>query len=116
MSSRQVHPDREDKTVTFSNAYSAMEGLYVYTANKLEAIRTGNDGKRSYKVFDVQELKSVPFWRAVGAELIAQVLFVFLGGCSAMYTGSDPGNAQIIKVSCRTLTTTLKQNKKEEEV
>ena len=101
MSTSQVHPDRQaEKIVTVSNVHAAMEGLYVYTANKLEAIRTGNDGKGSYKIFDVQELKSIPFWRAVGAEFLAQILFVFLGGCSAMYTGADPGNAQIIKVSC----------------
>ncbi|KAK7091111.1 hypothetical protein V1264_008840 [Littorina saxatilis] len=75
-----------------------MEGLYIYTANKLEAIRTGSDGrKKSYKIFDAGEIKSASFLRAVGAEFLAQILFVFLGGCSAMFTTTD--NAQIIKIA-----------------
>ncbi|XP_076456846.1 aquaporin-5-like [Babylonia areolata] len=75
-----------------------MEGLYVYTANKLEAVRKGDDGaKKPYKIVDVQELKSLAFWRAVFAEFLAQILFVFLGGCSAMFTTA--GNDKIIKIA-----------------
>ncbi|XP_076437828.1 aquaporin-5-like [Babylonia areolata] len=76
-----------------------MEGLFVYTANKVEEVRTGADeGKqKGYKIVDVQELKSLAFWRAVGAEFLAQILFVYLGGSSAMFAADD--NAKVIKIA-----------------
>ncbi|KAK6959884.1 hypothetical protein BgiMline_035057, partial [Biomphalaria glabrata] len=58
-----------------------MEALYVHIANKLEGIRFGRP-KPSGKLIDLSELRSLDLWRAVFAEFLAQLLFVFLG-CAA---------------------------------
>ncbi|CAG5133919.1 unnamed protein product, partial [Candidula unifasciata] len=67
-----------------------MEALYIHIANKLEGLRFGKSGP-SGKITDLSELKSAELWRAVFAEFLAQVLFIFLGCASAMRI-SDPGS------------------------
>lgn len=58
-----------------------MDGYFYYITNKLEAIRLGQTSGR----FDiVGELKSYELWRAVSAEFIATMLFVFIGTMSAV--------------------------------
>ncbi|XP_059175182.1 aquaporin-5-like isoform X2 [Physella acuta] len=70
-----------------------MEALYIHIANKLESIRFGKP-KHSGKLIDIAELKTLELWRAVFAEFLAQILFVFLGCASAIAinptNSSDP--------------------------
>ncbi|CAL1534272.1 unnamed protein product, partial [Lymnaea stagnalis] len=76
-----------------------MEALYVHIANKLEAIRYGKP-KPSGKFFDLSELKSLDLWRAVFAEFLAQVLFVFLGCASATsFALSHDSSAHQVKIA-----------------
>nr|BDI24354.1 aquaporin-2 [Peronia verruculata] len=78
-----------------------MEALYIHIATKLEAIRYGRSGP-SGKIFDVNELKSIELWRAVFAEFLAQVLFVFLGCASAVAINdaNTPGSeVYLIKIA-----------------
>ena len=77
-----------------------MEGLFIHTASKLESIRTGNDcKKRADCTLSKDDITSWPVWRAALAEFLAQVLFVFLGGCTAMITGPCDDCAKVVKVS-----------------
>ncbi|XP_005111061.2 aquaporin-5 isoform X2 [Aplysia californica] len=72
-----------------------MEALYLHIANKLEAIRYGRPPAGS-KIINLAELKSLEFWRAVFAEFLAQIFFVFLGGASAIdITGSGGDQLKI---------------------
>ena len=78
----------------------AMEGFFIYISNKLEAIRFGHS-KTKYKIVDFQELKSVALWRAVFAEFMASMIFVYLGAQSAAgrgLSGNTPDNSDIIRV------------------
>ncbi|XP_041360895.1 aquaporin-2-like isoform X3 [Gigantopelta aegis] len=79
----------------------ALEGFFIYISNKLESIRFGHT-KTKYKIIDLQELKSVALWRAVFAEFLASILFVYLGAQSAVgrgVVGNTPDNADIIRIS-----------------
>ncbi|PVD32597.1 hypothetical protein C0Q70_08039 [Pomacea canaliculata] len=81
--------DSFHQTPAIEDPALVMEGLYVHIASKLEAIRLGQDGAKTYKVLDPKELKSVELWRAVFAEFLAQILFVFLGCGSTMFVEKD---------------------------
>ncbi|XP_048250980.1 aquaporin-4-like isoform X2 [Haliotis rufescens] len=59
-----------------------MEGYFIYVANKLDSIRFGIGKAR--KLFDASEARTWAFWRAVIAEFLATLLFVFLGSASAV--------------------------------
>lgn len=91
--------DSLHQTLAIEDPALVMEGLYVHIASKLEAIRLGQDGAKTYKVLDPKELKSVELWRAVFAEFIAQILFVFLGCGSTMFVEKDERSEAVIKVS-----------------
>lgn len=77
-----------------------MEALYIHIANKLEGLRFGTCGP-SGKILSMSELKSAELWRAVFAEFLAQVLFVFLGCASANAIGNTtpPTDVYLLKVS-----------------
>lgn len=58
-----------------------MEGYFLYIANKLDRIRNGDTPEK----FDIlRELRGFELWRAVLAEFIATMLFVFMGTMSAV--------------------------------
>lgn len=75
-----------------------MEALFIHIANKLENIRFGRHSP-SGKVFDLSEVKSVDLWRAVFAEFLAQVLFLFLGGASAIAIAQTGSDTDFVRVS-----------------
>ncbi|KAL4229080.1 hypothetical protein ACF0H5_012119 [Mactra antiquata] len=58
-----------------------MDGYFVHIANRLEKIRTAADDRPSGIL---NELKTWELWRAVLAEGIATLLFVFIGTMSAV--------------------------------
>jgi len=60
-----------------------MEALYIHIANKLESLRFGSGGG-GYKLINLEELRTLALWRAVFAEFLAQVIFVFMGCASAI--------------------------------
>ncbi|XP_046362414.1 aquaporin-4-like isoform X1 [Haliotis rufescens] len=60
-----------------------MEGYFIYVANKLDSIRFGPSS--GGKLFDLREVKTLSFWRAVSAEFLATMMFVFLGSASAIF-------------------------------
>nr|AOS89753.1 aquaporin [Helix pomatia] len=74
-----------------------MEALFIHIANKLEAIRFGRQSP-SGKIVDLSELKSVELWRAVFAEFLAQVLFLFLGCASAIAISATNESSDIYLV------------------
>jgi len=76
-----------------------MEALYIHIATKLESIRFGPQAGGGSKLFNIDELKSASLWRAVFAEMLAQILFVVLGCCSAMAIGNTTSDAWMIKIS-----------------
>ncbi|XP_060576032.1 aquaporin AQPAe.a-like [Ruditapes philippinarum] len=65
-----------------------MEGYFLYIANHLENIRL-TDSRSSLPNKTIHELKTWDLWRAVLAEFVATVLFVFIGTMSASYGGYD---------------------------
>uniref|UniRef100_A0A0B7A807 Aquaporin n=2 Tax=Arion vulgaris TaxID=1028688 RepID=A0A0B7A807_9EUPU len=75
-----------------------MEALYVHIANKLENIRYGRQAP-SGKILDLTELKSLELWRAVFAEFLAQVLFVYLGCASANALAGPKDDIYLIKIA-----------------
>ncbi|CAG5123908.1 unnamed protein product, partial [Candidula unifasciata] len=77
-----------------------MEALFIHIANKLEAIRFGRQAP-SGKILDLSELKSVDLWRAVFAEFLAQVLFLFLGCASAIAIApaNEGSTIYLVKIS-----------------
>nr|AYH91719.1 aquaporin [Pomacea canaliculata] len=91
--------DSLHQTLAIEDPALVMEGLYVHIASKLEAIRLGQDGAKTYKVLDPKELKSVELWRAVFAEFLAQILFVFLGCGSTMFVKEDERSEAVIKIA-----------------
>ncbi|KAK3088627.1 hypothetical protein FSP39_021464 [Pinctada imbricata] len=64
-----------------------MEGYFVYVSDKLEEIRFGAPEK--YQIFGTREVVKWAFWRAVLAEFIGTLLFVFLGCASAVPIGDS---------------------------
>ncbi|XP_067666130.1 aquaporin AQPAe.a-like [Haliotis asinina] len=63
-----------------------MEGYYIHVANKLHSTRLGTSAKA--KTFDVKELKSASFWRAVYAEFLGTLLLTFVGSASVLFDGN----------------------------
>lgn len=63
-----------------------MEGYFLYIADKLESLRLGH-GSGKYDI--LRELRSYKFWVAVLAELIATMVFVFVGTMSAVSLQSN---------------------------
>ncbi|XP_055957781.1 aquaporin AQPAe.a-like [Patella vulgata] len=71
-----------------------MDALFIYVSNKLEEIKYGpQDGKS--KLINLKEMKSFAFWRAVIAEFLATMLFVFLGVASTL---GGSGEAKEVKI------------------
>lgn len=58
---------------------SRMEAYFVHIASRVEKLRQGEADSVGW----MDELKSWPLWRAVLAEFIATMLFVFIGTMSA---------------------------------
>ncbi|KAL5015283.1 hypothetical protein ScPMuIL_009553 [Solemya velum] len=65
-----------------------MEALFVYVSKKLEAIRYGPQPECS-PLHCIQEIKTLAFWRAVFAELLATLIFVFLGCASTQFVNRE---------------------------
>ncbi|XP_022345267.2 aquaporin AQPAn.G-like [Crassostrea virginica] len=65
-----------------------MEGYFMYVSQKVAEARFGKD--ENQKVTSVKELKTWKFWRAVLAELVGTMFFVFLGCASTVTTTPDP--------------------------
>ncbi|XP_052773692.1 aquaporin-5-like [Mya arenaria] len=60
---------------------SPIDGYFLYLASRLDKLRQGdNTEDRNW----LQELKTVSLWRAVLAEFIATLMFVFIGTMSAV--------------------------------
>ena len=73
-----------------------MDGYFLHIANRLDSIRTEGQGKLDI----IGELKSWDLWRAVLAEGLATMLFVFVGTASIVLPeGQVLGPALIIRVS-----------------
>ena len=64
------------------NVTSGMEAWVVYIANKLQEIRFGKP--KEVRILQFGELKTWAFWRAVLAEFVGTLLFVFLGCASTI--------------------------------
>lgn len=64
------------------NVTSGMEAFVLYIANKLQEIRFGTP--KEVRILQLGELKTWSFWRAVLAEFVGTLLFVFLGVASAV--------------------------------
>ncbi|XP_052773593.1 aquaporin-5-like [Mya arenaria] len=60
---------------------SPIDGYFVYLASRLDKLRQGGDTETGNWL---QELKTWPLWRAVLAEFLATLLFVFIGTMSAV--------------------------------
>jgi glycerol uptake facilitator-like aquaporin len=59
-----------------------MEAYVLYIANKLQEIRFGKP--KEVRILQFAELKTWAFWRAVLAEFVGTLLFVFLGVASTV--------------------------------
>ncbi|XP_071142861.1 aquaporin AQPAn.G-like isoform X3 [Mytilus edulis] len=67
---------------------SGMEAYVMYIANKLQEIRFGKPSE--VRILHFGELKTWTFWRAVLAEFVGTLLFVFLGCASAVPITGEP--------------------------
>ena len=65
-----------------------MEAYVMYIANKLQEIRFGKPSE--VRILHFGELKTWTFWRAVLAEFVGTLLFVFLGCASAVPITGEP--------------------------
>lgn len=85
-----------------------MDGYFLHVANRLDKIRTGdNHGKSEF----LKELKTLDLWRAVLAEFVATMLFVFIGTMSAVGIVTLSTGEAIIRVSiCNFVNRTIKEN------
>lgn len=72
---------------------SGMEAYFVYIANKIQEIRFGKP--KEVRILQLGELKTWPFWRAVLAEFVGTLLFVFLGSASAIPIGGAQSTIKI---------------------
>ena len=75
----------------------AMEGLMLYVSDKLSEIRFGKK-KDNDKCCGLKELATWVFWRAVIAEFLGTMLFVFLGCASVIPLKGTEQSA--VKVRC----------------
>lgn len=66
-----------------------MEGYFMHVSKKVADARFGKEQEEE-KVYSVQELKSWKFWRAVMAEFVGTLLFVFLGCASTLTNPVNP--------------------------
>lgn len=64
----------------------------MYVSQKVAEARFGKD--ENQKVTSVKELKTWKFWRAVLAEMVGTMFFVFLGCASTVTTTPDPVKAR----------------------
>ncbi|XP_062599756.1 aquaporin-4-like [Saccostrea cucullata] len=64
-----------------------MEGYFMHVSQAVTEARFGKDVEE--KVYSIRELKTWKFWRAVLAEFVGTMLFVFLGCASTL---TDPIN------------------------
>ena len=77
-----------------------MDAYFLYVANRIDKIRAG-EGSGKFDI--VGELKSWELWRAVMAEGVATMLFVFIGTASAVLPlGEVLMAAKIIRVCIQT--------------
>ena len=77
-----------------------MDAYFLYVANRIDKIRAG-EGNGKFDI--VGELKSWELWRAVMAEGVATMLFVFIGTASAVLPlGEVLMAAKIIRVCIET--------------
>ncbi|WAR21889.1 AQPA-like protein [Mya arenaria] len=60
---------------------SPIDGYFIYLASRLDKLRKGGDTETGNWL---QELQTWPLWRAVLAEFLATLLFVFIGTMSAV--------------------------------
>lgn len=70
-----------------------MDGYFLYIADRLDRIRVG-EGKGKFDLLG--ELKSWELWRAVLAEGVATMLFVFIGTASAVLPVGEALSAAVI--------------------
>lgn len=61
----------------------------MHVSKKVAEARFGKE-QEDEKVYSVQELKSWKFWRAVMAEFVGTLLFVFLGCASTLTNPVNP--------------------------
>uniref|UniRef100_A0A8W8NLK5 Uncharacterized protein n=1 Tax=Magallana gigas TaxID=29159 RepID=A0A8W8NLK5_MAGGI len=66
-----------------------MEGYFMHVSKKVADARFGKEQEEE-KVYSVRELKSWKFWRAVMAEFVGTLLFVFLGCASTLTNPVNP--------------------------
>ena len=78
-----------------------MDGYFLYIADRLDRIRVG-EGKGKFDL--IGELKSWELWRAVLAEGVATMLFVFIGTASAVLPAGEALSAAVIVRVGRTIT------------
>mgnify|MGYP000435170930 FL=1 len=77
---------------------SRMDGYFVHIASRLESLRQGGKGEETGWL---GELKSWSLWRAVAAEFLATMMFVFIGtmaACSMAETPDTSLDAKFIRV------------------
>lgn len=74
-----------------------MDGYFLYIASKLEGLRKGGPERG---VFDILgEIKSLDLWRAVLAEGLATMIFVFVGtSATVLPLGEDLDAARILRI------------------
>ncbi|XP_052770365.1 aquaporin FA-CHIP-like [Mya arenaria] len=60
---------------------SPVDGYFIYLASRLDKLRKGGDTETGNWL---QELQTWPLWRAVLAEFLATLVFVFIGTMSAV--------------------------------
>jgi hypothetical protein len=65
-----------------------MEGYFMHVSQKVAEVRFGKDAEE--KFYSVRELKTWTFWRAVLAEFVGTMLFVFLGCASTLSSPINP--------------------------
>lgn len=66
-----------------------MEGYFMHVSKKVAEARFGKEEEEE-KVYSVRELKTWKFWRAVMAEFVGTMLFVFLGCASTLTNPVNP--------------------------
>ncbi|XP_061182475.1 aquaporin-1-like [Saccostrea echinata] len=65
-----------------------MEGYFMHVSQAVAEARFGKDLEE--KVYSIRELKTWKFWRAVLAEFVGTMLFVFLGCASTLTNPINP--------------------------
>lgn len=68
----------------------------LYIANKLQEIRFGRP--KEVRILQFAELKTWAFWRAVLAEFVGTLLFVFLGVASTVPLGGPQSTVKVCNI------------------